>query len=994
MNEIFTFGGADTLIMLLNSIAAMTSTDDYTSLIKVALLITTFLVALDMAASGKIGGTSRVFILVIIFNAAIITKIDIVVTDRVYPAESGTVDNVPVGIAIPTAIFSRIGDWTTRTFETFYSLPNQTRFSGNGYAFTSRLVQSTMDQSYADTRTAANIAEFTQNCIYYGTLVGWYSWNTLLTTDDLWGYIGTTGQSQIIFTNFIESDETTNLVTCKDSYDKINADLPNTITSQLEHESTKLFPKELPAQAQARMLAALPQSIQFLTNITKTAPDLIKQKLMIRSMEKGLVGYAAKADSSDAIKEYSVAMAERQQKTTYDTLGSMSSRTLSMLRNVFEAIIIGIFPLVMFFILIAKDQGKAITSYLKWIIWIQLWPVFYAIINYVIAIHSQEASLAAVTIPASLSGGTAMQAFSMLTADGLKTVHEDYAAQAGYLTWLVPTLSWAFVSGGQYAGAQLASGVGGIAQSAGGAAAGEASRGNINMGNMSMDNLSMSNSSHSNFNGGDSSFMQQNTAPNVTRGSATLNEVHADGITTTTSGDGTQTFSSLKSNMGISQNLSSGLTATATQGLENSQTAAKENINNYTSTSQTAQNESADYHKSYGESNEAGIRTSLGSNAEYQRAHEQVKTTMDSLSKSTGLTESALASLGVSGNAGVGPNMQVVRANIDGNLAGRTDAERSEIFNKIKDATDNESFRTATSTVDTAQRDDHAARTASGTNSAGRGFSTNRDEIKALGNTVQKSMNEVTAAKSTLDEAKRIQSDGGMDLQDQFIGHVANQNFSGDRANAAAFIHDAVRDGGSDMGKLNDLQQDFAQKTISGMNQLSLKEINADNLNAVNNADQRNSLGPDANKKALDADHNNGVEIVNSKLEQATQIENIDQGMSNVAKKVDDNQQRQTTQQVGYMNDVNQGEVDVNNSYDQTSSNVKYSLSQSEQPGFLTTSVIDRGTENLTENLTNIVSKIGNKDEAISSGLSTAMPGLFMFSNMRNIYNSFTDDDK
>ena len=56
-----------------------------------------------------------------------------------------------------------------------------------------------------------------------------------------------------------------------------------------------------------------------------------------------------------------------------------------MVRNVIEAVVYAVFPFVFLLFLLAQGRGlaMAIKSFVMSLVWIQLWPPLYAILNYV-----------------------------------------------------------------------------------------------------------------------------------------------------------------------------------------------------------------------------------------------------------------------------------------------------------------------------------------------------------------------------------------------------------------------------------------------------------------------------------------------------------------------------------------------------------------------------------------------------------------------------------
>jgi conjugal transfer mating pair stabilization protein TraG len=71
-------------------------------------------------------------------------------------------------------------------------------------------------------------------------------------------------------------------------------------------------------------------------------------------------------------------------------MGRVAEQALPMVRNVIEAVIYAVFPFVFLLFLLAQGRGlaMAIKSFVMSLVWIQLWPPLYAILNYVATLAS------------------------------------------------------------------------------------------------------------------------------------------------------------------------------------------------------------------------------------------------------------------------------------------------------------------------------------------------------------------------------------------------------------------------------------------------------------------------------------------------------------------------------------------------------------------------------------------------------------------------------
>jgi conjugal transfer mating pair stabilization protein TraG len=162
-------------------------------------------------------------------------------------------------------------------------------------------------------------------------------------------------------------------------------------------------------------------------------------------------------------------------------MGKIAEQALPLVRNVIEAIIYAVFPFVFLLFLLAQGRGLglAIKSFVMSLVWIQLWPPLYAILNYVATLASAR------NLEAAARMGAAVQGLALETADSIYQGAISDQAIAGYLVISIPIIATAIIKGGEVA-FQAVTGVG-LMQSAASAEASAASKGNVTQDAVSID---------------------------------------------------------------------------------------------------------------------------------------------------------------------------------------------------------------------------------------------------------------------------------------------------------------------------------------------------------------------------------------------------------------------------------------------------------------------------------------------------------------------------
>lgn len=115
-----------------------------------------------------------------------------------------------------------------------------------------------------------------------------------------------------------------------------------------------------------------------------------------------------------------------------DELGALlAMRTLPMTQTILTGIAIGIFPLLVLAAVFNKLTLSVLKGYVFALMWLQSWPMLYAILN------------SAMTFYAKQNGAPVV--LSEISQIQLK--YSDLASTAGYLSMMIPPLSWMMVRG-------------------------------------------------------------------------------------------------------------------------------------------------------------------------------------------------------------------------------------------------------------------------------------------------------------------------------------------------------------------------------------------------------------------------------------------------------------------------------------------------------------------------------------------------------------------
>lgn len=488
MFEIYAYGNVDTLTGVFNAIAAIMGGADYFGLIK-AIAITGVLVAAfaGLFTPGKFHGWGWLMGFLLVYYALFLPKSTVVIVDKLGSQPPVAVGNVPIGVAFFGHATSKVGDVMTRFFETAFQvipatnaqLPGELAYQKNGVMFGNRLIQASRAANVADPQLRTDLIAFVHNCTVYDLQDGTIDPAAFARSTDIWSLMGTPNPARFTtYGNPVQVD------TCPNAYTYLAARLPAEVAHARSILAFQLNPTLEPAAALTAIDAQIEQAY-YKTKIATAAQgaaDLLRQNIMINLVQdsRSLAGQKLN-DPAALMVATTRANATSSVNSAFLTMGKIAEQALPLVRNVIEAVIYAVFPFVFLLFLLAQGRGlaMAIKSFAMSLVWIQLWPPLYAILNYVATLASAR------NLEAAAKMGTVAQGLALETAASIYSGAVSDQAIAGYMVISIPIIATAIIKGGEVA-FQAVTGVGAV-QSAASSEAAATSKGSITQNAVSMD---------------------------------------------------------------------------------------------------------------------------------------------------------------------------------------------------------------------------------------------------------------------------------------------------------------------------------------------------------------------------------------------------------------------------------------------------------------------------------------------------------------------------
>jgi conjugal transfer mating pair stabilization protein TraG len=476
-----TYGGGTILKNVFNSIAILLNANG--GLLQPLMIIALSCGGIWALSKAFFSGSPEVIVLRFFLPVIAITSLILLPTtsvkieDVLTDSDPHKVDNVPLVLAFTAQVISTVGYQITDAIESVMHVPDDTNYNSTGMVFGSETALDISKFRISNAVLEQNLKRFSKQCVFYDLALNRYTLNDLKKTRDLWDFLErkTSNVRMIPYTDPTDSKKGSTYLTCQQALKTMKP----------------IFESEKGFQSKQEIAKHLPLTFQALTGIKRSQEELIGQQLTMNILSNELTG-----------GQYAKSRAQAQQKSTYHTLGALASSSLVTMRAVLESII---YASIIFIIPFSVLPGgiSFITNWIWLTLWIQLWPPFYAILNYVM--HSKARGVTAAIFQGL---ATDEQGLSFFTSIGLSNLNEDIFALSGYLAASIPFISWAIIKGGVSSFIHLAGSLMTPAHAAATATAGEQATGNISLGNLNYGQLSY----------GNTTGFQKNMAPSLSEG--------------------------------------------------------------------------------------------------------------------------------------------------------------------------------------------------------------------------------------------------------------------------------------------------------------------------------------------------------------------------------------------------------------------------------------------------------------------------------------------
>ena len=486
--EIYSYGNIDALHGIFNGVTMIFGGDDYRDMVRTCILAGFLVVAVFAALPGQHWrGWGWLITVILVFSVMFVPRVTVLITDKLGTQAPVTVGNVPWALGVFASVKSNIGQTLTNMFETsFQTIPNAKRalppelsYQEHGLMFGSRLIKASRSSNIIDPQLRADIINYNRNCVVpeMGHSI---DPKTFQQSSNLWGAAATTNKA--LFTNYMKGAVYV-VSPCDVAYADLSALLPPAIEEVRRQIAASLFPDLNAAAAAAKINGSLVAAYEKTTLAAagSAASDILLQNMMINVFADTQQFIAvATADPAAVMLAATRANATAQMNMSYSTQGRIAEEALPIVRNVTEGILFAVFPVVVLLLVASEGQalGRILKSYLYALLWVELWPVMFAVLNFIATTYSAR-NIAAM---AYTGAGTYL---SLDNAGPIYTTTLSDVSVVGYMVTMVPALAAALLWGmDKIVSAVPGQGIGSAADRE----AAQTSKGNLGYANMQFEN--------------------------------------------------------------------------------------------------------------------------------------------------------------------------------------------------------------------------------------------------------------------------------------------------------------------------------------------------------------------------------------------------------------------------------------------------------------------------------------------------------------------------
>ncbi|MDH1612257.1 conjugal transfer mating-pair stabilization protein TraG [Klebsiella aerogenes] len=426
MQEVYVIAGGDWYRHVLNAVAAFMQTENWKIIERMCIGFSVLIVAGSWIKKHSVMDMLGWVFSLTLVSMLVLIKTPVQVIDYSEPSSVYQVDNVPIGLAIPASLMTRIGNAFVQSYEMVMTLPDSSVYSKTGMLFGSNLVAKSTDFMSQNPEIVTLFSDYVQNCVIGDMLLNHkYSFEDLMHSTDPYTLIfSNPSPLRGIF------DKNNQFKTCLEASVDLKSALA--LDTQTGGKTWNYYVRQIfggRPNPDVLMSSLLGDSYQTFYHNSQSASQIIRQNVTINALRSGIQSYAARSADSASLINIATTSSLEKQRLAQASMGQQALRTLPMMQTVILGMMIGMFPIIVMAAMFNMLTMQVLKGYVVALMWLQCWPILYAILNSAMAFYAAKNAT-----PVVLSEMSQVQLRD-----------SDIATTAGYISLMIPGLAWMMI---------------------------------------------------------------------------------------------------------------------------------------------------------------------------------------------------------------------------------------------------------------------------------------------------------------------------------------------------------------------------------------------------------------------------------------------------------------------------------------------------------------------------------------------------------------------
>lgn len=497
---IYTYGSGFIETPIIQAIASFAAGSDFTTLIKVISAVGMLIFFMRVLAWGtqKVNHLSYIKYMVgmmVIYTAMFMVKCNVVVEDTVVnaPTNAVVVNNVPWGIGAVLGTFSGLTYELTNDIENAFSTPQTIDYTQAGMGFSLTSQQWATGSTIQSPSLYRNFDQYVSNCVLPGVSTGNLPINTVNNSTDLltdWAAYTEGSGANLITTWF---SETGGVSAAADGGTAYPAGTTTTCSQEAAWIQTAMayyVQQDLGPQESGMLDMTWTQYQSLLGNvnsgvygISQSSTQYLMQATAANQFGVAMLDLAKMSGVNANGLAYGTALAQSTQTSQFTMSGILAGRYMPVVYGIMFAIFTGA-SLLLLLLMLLPHPMQYIKMYFELLLWLTIWPALMAIYNFIVDVIIQWQASGYFSNYSGTLNGVAITNIHVVS-NWIQTS----LAWVGYLSWSIPMLSYAIVSGSAMAMTSMVGSMDSAVGAGVSSGASEVGKGDVDFGNTSARNM-------------------------------------------------------------------------------------------------------------------------------------------------------------------------------------------------------------------------------------------------------------------------------------------------------------------------------------------------------------------------------------------------------------------------------------------------------------------------------------------------------------------------